>query len=67
MVEVIWEETGVLRRLTGVVTLKELDASGAQLQGHERTDSLRYIIHDFSGCEEVDADRSGIEYLVARA
>jgi hypothetical protein len=67
VIEVLWEDSGVLRRLSGVVSLHEFDSSGAEIQGDERTDALRYIIHDFTACTEVHAEPSDIEFLVARA
>lgn len=67
MVEVIWEDLGACRRLSGEVSYAELDSSAAKLQGDIRTDSLRYIVHDFTLCTEVVASQSELEFLVARA
>lgn len=67
MVELIWEESGVLRRMTGHVTLDELDSSASQLQGDARVDDLRFIIHDFTGASDVDVSEGDIEFMAVRA
>jgi hypothetical protein len=67
MIELIWEESGVLRRMTGHVTLEELDSSASQLQGNARVDDLRYIIHDFTGASDVVVSQGDIEFMAVRA
>lgn len=67
MVELIWEPFGVVRRLSGVVESEELDASAKKIQGHERTDDLYYIIHDFTGCSDVLVSANDIRFMAVRA
>lgn len=67
MVELIWENHGLVRRMTGYVTGEELDASARALQGDERLDRLRYIIHDFSGATDIAVTQDEIEFMAVRA
>lgn len=67
MVELIWEDLGVLRRMTGLVTSAELDSSASELQSSARLDDLRYIIHDFSAATEVIVSQIDIEFMAVRA
>ena len=67
MVELIWENHGLVRRMTGFVTGHELDASARALQGDERLDRLRYIIHDFSGATDIAVTQDEIEFMAVRA
>lgn len=67
MVEVLWEKSGLLRRLTGLVTGSELDASAQQMQGHEHIDVMGYIIHDFSGVTDIVVSDDDIEFMAVRA
>ena len=67
MVELIWEERGLLRRMSGTVSREELDSSAQELQSSERTDSLRYIIHDFSACSAIELDDDDAEFMAVRA
>jgi hypothetical protein len=67
MVELIWEDSGVLRRMTGHVTSAELDSSASDLQGNARVDHLRYIIHDFTAATDVVVSQSDIEFMAVRA
>lgn len=67
MVELNWEEYGVMRRLLGRVTGEELDASAIKLQEHDRIDELRFIIHDFSEATEVLVSQDDIEFMAVRA
>lgn len=67
MVELLWEDFGVVRRLSGVVTRDELDSSAIRLQASERVDVLHYIIHDFSEATEVLVSRDEVEFMAVRA
>ena len=67
MVELIWEDAGVLRRMSGVVTAEELDTTAVALQADERVDRLRYIIHDFSAATEITLLQDDIEFMAVRA
>ena len=67
MVELLWEDFGVLRRMTGAVTAAELDSSARALQENERVDDLRYIIHDFTAATDVSVSESEIEFMAVRA
>lgn len=67
MVELIWEKGGLIRRMTGNVTAEELDSSAKELQSDERIDRLHYIIHDFSGANEIVVSQDDIEFMAVRA
>ena len=67
LVEVEWEGSGVVRRLSGVVTIDDLDVSAAQIQGDERIDRLRYGIHDFRDATDIDVLDDDIEFMAMRA
>src|SRR5690349_9991092 len=67
MVELIWETSGVLRRLTGEVTADQLDESARRLQGDPRIDDLRYIVHDFSAATHVAVSQDDVEFMAVRA
>lgn len=67
MVELSWEESGVIRTLSGPVTAAELDASAIAIQESEYLDEMRYNIHDFSAVSEVFMSDSDVEYMAARA
>lgn len=67
MVELIWEPSGVVRKLSGRVGRDELDRSAKQLQASDRLDALRYIIHDFSAATEVLATQDDVEFMAVRA
>lgn len=67
MVELIWEDAGVLRRMSGVVTAEELDTTAVALQADERVDRLRYIIHDFSAATEITLSQDDVEFMAVRA
>ena len=67
MVELIWDDHGLVRRMTGVVNADQLDQSAKTLQGDARIDDLRYIIHDFSACTDVTLSADDIENMAVRA
>ena len=67
LVEVEWEGSGVVRRLSGVVTIDDLDVSAARIQGDERIDRLRYGIHDFRDAIDIDVLDDDIEFMAMRA
>lgn len=67
MIDLLWEESGVLRRMAGHVSLSDLDSSAVQLQSNARVDDLRYIIHDFTAVSDVDVSQDDIEFMAVRA
>jgi len=67
MVELRWEARGVLRKLSGLVTAKELESSAIRLQADSRLDNMRYVIHDFTGVTDVMASQDDIDIMAARA
>jgi hypothetical protein len=67
LVEVEWDGSGVIRRLSGLVTIEDLDVSAARIQGDERIDRLRYAIHDFSAAIDIDVLDDDIEFMAMRA
>lgn len=67
MVELIWEQHGVVRRLWGPVGDEELDSSAIALQANEHIDNLRHIIHDFSGVTQIEIPQHKLEFMAVRA
>ena len=67
MVDLQWEDRGVVRRFSGVVTIDELDISAAAIQADPRIDALCYSIHDFRSVTELSVDDDDIEFLALRA
>lgn len=49
--EITWEDKGVYKRYTGVVSYPEYRRTQEQVLADPRTDSLRYIINDASALE----------------
>ncbi|MCX7251980.1 MAG: hypothetical protein NTX37_10900 [Burkholderiales bacterium] len=56
--ETIWENKGVLKRLSGHVSADEFVSSVEAIQADPRFDDIRYVINDFSqvSSHELDAD-----------
>lgn len=56
--ETIWENKGVLKRLSGHVSADEFVHSVEAIQADPRFDDIRYVINDFSlvSSHELDAD-----------
>jgi hypothetical protein len=56
--ETIWENKGVLKRLSGHVSADEFMHSVEAIQADPRFDDIRYVINDFSqvSSHELDAD-----------
>jgi hypothetical protein len=56
--ETIWENKGVLKRLSGHVSADEFVRSVEAIQADPRFDDIRYVINDFSqvSSHELDAD-----------
>lgn len=67
MVEIIWGDRGVIRRVRGSVRLWELDASAMQIEGSPNFDNIRFVIHDFSECDEFRVTQDEIDIMTARA
>jgi hypothetical protein len=67
MVEVIWEDHGVVRQFSGKVGDREFIQSSIEIQADPRFDNLGYVIQDFSRCTELAVDDDTIEEGVARA
>jgi hypothetical protein len=67
LVELIWEDFGVLRRMTMQVTAAELDSYAIQIQESARLDDLDYVIHDFTEATDVMVSQNDIEFMAVRA
>ena len=67
MVEIQWEEHGLVRIVSGTVDVAEMDRSAREIQGHSRLDDMRYNIHDFTGLSEARLPDEDIEFMAARA
>ncbi|MCG2578191.1 hypothetical protein LZ012_14440 [Dechloromonas sp. XY25] len=67
MVEIIWEEFGLVRKMAGTITTAEMDESAVAIQGNSRLDEMRYNIHDFLAVTQSQLSESDIEFMAARA
>ncbi|UCV17754.1 hypothetical protein [Ferribacterium limneticum] len=67
MIELFWEEFGLLRKMTGSVTANEWNMSDEATQAHERIDTLRYVIHDCSGVSDFIVPQDEIDFIAIRA
>lgn len=67
MVKITWEEFGLVRTLSGTISVPEMDASALEIQGNPRLDDMRYNIHDFSAVTEALLPRADIEFMAVRA
>lgn len=67
MIDLLWEEGGVLRRMSGHVSSAELDSSAIRLQSDARVDDLRYVTHDFAAVTDIDVSQDNIEFMAVRA
>ena len=61
----ILEERGFFTKWSGTVTAAELIQMQEQAHAHPRFDSIQYAIHDFSECDALVHEQSGIEYMAA--
>ena len=61
-----WESHGIHSRFTGDVTGKEIIAHGAKLHGDARFDSVRFIIADFSGTQQLTITLDEVKEIAAR-
>lgn len=66
MVEIIWEEFGVVRKMSGAISTEEMDVSALKIQAHPQFDDMRYTIHDFSDVTEAFLDEDDIEFMATR-
>lgn len=67
MVRIAWEEYGLIRTMSGSVSVTEMDSSAQEIQGHARLDEMRYNIHDFTAATEVTLLEADIEFMAVRA
>lgn len=68
MIEHQWEDHGLVRKYSGVVSLKDLASSDASVQADARFDELHFIIDDFRDCANVvDIDKELVDELAAIA
>ena len=67
MIDLLWEDSGVLRKMAGHVSMADLDSSAVRLQNDARVDDLRYIIHDFTAVSDVDVSQDDIDFMAVRA
>jgi hypothetical protein len=61
----ILEEHGFFTKWSGTITVAELIQMQEQAHADPRFDSIHYSIHDFSECNALVFDQSGIEYMAA--
>lgn len=67
MVEIEWEDKGLVRKFSGVVTTDEIDSSAIQIQASPRLDDMTYNIHDFTEVTEAIVDDEYIKFMATRA
>lgn len=61
-----WEPHGIHSRFSGDVTGKEIIAHSAKLHGDVRFDSVRFIIADFSGTQQLNITLDEVKEIAAR-
>lgn len=67
MVEIEWEEKGLVRKFSGVITTDEIDSSAIKIQASPRLDDMTYNIHDFTDVSEAQVDDEYIRFMATRA
>ena len=67
MVDIVFEARGLVRTLSGFVSLEEMDASAQKIQGHPLLDDMQYNIHDFTGVTGDDLEEDDIAFMAVRA
>jgi hypothetical protein len=63
--EINWEQGGVHRRYWGITSDEEIMASVNEMGDNTRYNELRYVINDFSGCEDVTYTQEGTQLISA--
>ena len=63
--ETIWENKGVLKRLSGHVSADEFVHSVEAIQADPRFDDIRYVINDFSQVSSHELDEDLLQELAA--
>jgi len=61
----ILEERGFFTKWSGTIRVAELIQMQEQAHADLRFDSIHYAIHDFSECDALVYEQSGIEYMAA--
>jgi len=67
LIELQWEEFGVVRSFSGVATTEEIESSAALIQNDPRFPSVHYVVHDFSNCTAIQLDTRTRDKLIAQA
>jgi hypothetical protein len=67
VVEIVWEEFGLIRVLSGPLSVEEMDSSAQRIQAHPQIDDMRYNIHDFTGVTDAVLQDDDIEFMAIRA
>ena len=63
--EITWEPRGLLVTYQGKITCVELSAVVRRFQSDERYDTIRYILHDCTGCTGASYTQTCLEDLAA--
>jgi hypothetical protein len=63
--EINWEQKGMLRRFSGSTSDLEIMQSVSDTSGDPRFETLRYIINDFTACDDVSYTKEGTELISA--
>lgn len=58
--EIIWESSGVIKRLLGSVSSADLIKSSAVIQSDSRFDDIKYVIVDFNDCTAHSVDAAAL-------
>ena len=62
---ITWEDGGVYKLFTGVVSFQEYSRSQELVLGDVRTDSLHYVINDFLAVEGYSLTTDQVKYVAA--
>ena len=65
MIEIFWEEYGLIRKASGELTLAELEKHFDELSNDVRVETLHYSISDFSDCVSVAFTADELEKIAA--
>ena len=60
----IWEETGLYRKFTQLVTGEEIWGANLALHGDPRFDSIRYVLNDFTNIDGYKIEKIDIDAIV---
>ena len=60
-----WEDKGLYRKFTKIVSGEEVLGSNLAIQGDERFDKIKYVLNDFTETDEFDVSEIVLNKIVA--